>query len=394
MISPIPKAKPHSRFPTLSSVVGQSLRLLRGGFFESFGRLDHRVELPRDLSGRDRMDHGWWYYSGHLECPGKTFGFHLVFFRRRALVMLGGGAHQSFKYYAHFSLTDVETHEFRYAHRRSSYGNAGALIDRYHVWLDDWSVGESNGRHVLRAKMNAVEFELSLAPVKAPVMHGHHGLVHKSDNQQACHFSFPRLEGAGTLNLHGTRYHVQGTAWMDREFGNWVLTDQIQGWDWFAVQLQDGRELMLYLLRNRQGQLTPYSALTLIEADGRLRHFDPREFSLSSETTWTSPTTGTAYPRGWNLSVPALEAQLSIEPVMGCQELDTRGSTMVVYWEGAATAQGRIAGHPVAGRAYVELVGYDQTHQTLTLLDFLKGELQLRKFGRGRTVLDLPQAVC
>ena len=42
------------------------------------------------------------------------------------------------------------------------------------------------------------------------------------------------------------------------------------------------------------------------------------------------------------------------------QELDTRQSTSMVYWEGDQTVVGTANGQPIAGRGYVELVGYGQ----------------------------------
>jgi predicted secreted hydrolase len=40
------------------------------------------------------------------------------------------------------------------------------------------------------------------------------------------------------------------------------------------------------------------------------------------------------------------------------QELDTRRTTGVTYWEGQVTVSGTRTGTPVAGRGYVELTGY------------------------------------
>jgi predicted secreted hydrolase len=40
------------------------------------------------------------------------------------------------------------------------------------------------------------------------------------------------------------------------------------------------------------------------------------------------------------------------------QELDTRPTTGVVYWEGSQLVSGTLDGQPIGGQAYVELTGY------------------------------------
>jgi hypothetical protein len=55
------------------------------------------------------------------------------------------------------------------------------------------------------------------------------------------------------------------------------------------------------------------------------------------------------------------------------QELDTRGSTMIVYWEGACEVSGKAGDADVTGRAYAELVGYDRSHDTPNVAYFIFG---------------------
>ena len=60
----------------------------------------------------------------------------------------------------------------------------------------------------------------------------------------------------------------------------------------------------------------------------------------------------------WRVAVPARGAELRIEAVIDAQELDTRASTGVTYWEGAVTVSGRIGERTVKGRGYLEMTGY------------------------------------
>jgi predicted secreted hydrolase len=145
---------------------------------------------------------------------------------------------------------------------------------------------------------------------------------------------------------------------MDHEFGsNQLGSDQV-GWDWFCLQLDDDRELMLYILRLRDGRLEPHSNGTLIEADGSWRDIPLPGFSVTSVNTWRSRRSGAVYPSGWRVRVPVHGIDLTVSPSLDDQELITRGPPRVIYWEGSVRAEGKSAGKAVSGIGYVELTGY------------------------------------
>lgn len=349
---------------------------------------DRSIELPRDTFAHDDVQTEWWYYTGHLQSEDAQFGFELVFFKRQtALDRLGKiipmRVLTPISYYAHFAITDVGAKQFRYAHRRSLDGSrpAGASIDCHNVWLDNWRVREVNGHHILTATMNKTQLELVLKPTKPITKQGQDGLSYKDVGEASYYLSHTRFEANGELFIGEKHYPVTGSAWMDHEFGTWTMKEKVQGWDWFALQLDNNQEIMAFIIRGMDGKPTRYSEATLIDAEGVTRRFGLDEFSIIPTGEWTSPITNTTYPSGWQLRIPALEAELNIDPVLRCQELDTRGSTMVVYWEGANMVNGTFLGKPITGRAYVELVGYDRSHEDLTLYDYFLNEIKFRALG-------------
>ena len=143
---------------------------------------------------------------------------------------------------------------------------------------------------------------------------------------------------------------------MDREWSTSALGVELEGWDWFAVQLDDGQELMVYLLRRRDGAVDPFSAGTLVAADGTARRLEVGDVRVETLAHWTSPHSRVRYPARWALSVPSAELRLEITPRLADQEL--RVGTR--YWEGAVGVAGASGGRPVAGQGYVELVGYGE----------------------------------
>ena len=149
---------------------------------------------------------------------------------------------------------------------------------------------------------------------------------------------------------------VTGRAWMDREWSTSALGPELAGWDWFALQLDDGRDLMFYVLRRRDGAPDPFSAGVLVAADGAPRPLEVTGVAIDTLAHWTSPRSGVRYPARWRLAVPSADLRLEVTPRLPDQELivGTR------YWEGAVTVRGASAGRPVAGTGYVELVGYGE----------------------------------
>ena len=342
------------------------------------------VSLPRDLAAHKNAQTEWWYYTGHAETAGgREFGFELVFFKRRTdldkfsivpLRLFGNPL-----YFAHFAITDHAEKSFRYAHRKSANGPfdhpASANESHFHLRLGDWSIREAGNSHVLRATIDDTIFEATLTPSKNVVLNGRDrdGVSYKDEGEASRYFSYTRMAIEGDLSEEGKTSHFTGSAWMDREFGTWTPTENQKGWDWFSVQLDNGCELMCYQLRNAEGGVSPFSCGMFVDEFGNSTYLSNSDFTIEALERWTSPRSGAEYPSGWKLSAPKMALELRVTPVIEDQELDTRGTTMIVYWEGACRAGGSAAGNEVAGRAYVELVGYDRSHDQPNLAHFLLG---------------------
>ena len=328
------------------------------------------------LASQPERQMEWWYYCGHLRAGERRFGFHAAFFRRLTFEdRIAGSIPTEWMtpvvYYANFAMTDFEGRRFDYGHRRTFGGGAGAATDRFEVWLGSWRARGRQGEHEIEFDHGRSRLVLSLAAMKPAAVHGEGGFVQRVEGQSGYHYSFSRMRAEGWLRTEEGEHEVEGTAWMDREFGNLVFNDELGGWDWMGIQLGNGRELSVYVTRDPGGRATRHSKVSLIDEGGSVTVFGAEEFSLTAHGTWKSPRTGTRYPCGWALAVPALELTLRIDPSLRCQELDTRGTTEMIYWEGAAGVAGRWAGGEVEGRAYVELVGYHDSHRDIGLLEYV-----------------------
>jgi predicted secreted hydrolase len=81
-------------------------------------------------------------------------------------------------------------------------------------------------------------------------------------------------------------------------------------------------------------------------------------FTVDVTDRWTSPWTGATYPAGWRVALPGEGLEIGLRPTVPQQELDTRATTGVVYWEGSQAVTATRDGRPLGGEGYVELTGY------------------------------------
>jgi predicted secreted hydrolase len=327
----------------------------------------YEFRFPADHAAHPDFRTEWWYYTGHLStAQGRTFGLQLTFFRhalRRPDEARRSRWALHTLYFAHFAVTDEEGGTFRFQEKvsRGSLGLAGAETSRYLVWVEDWSARLEGQSHRLRAGREEMGLDLTLVPSKRPVIHGRNGVSQKAEGEgyASLYYSITRLTVSGTLAWQGQSYPVTGEAWMDHEFGSNQLRDYQVGWDWFSVQLDSCVELMLYLIRHRDGRIDPTSSGTLIRSDGGSEHLPLSALQVEVLGSWRSRKSGVTYPSGWRLKVPGYEVDLTLTPTLADQELTTQKSTLVNYWEGSVRITGNVAGKPVQGRGYVELTGYD-----------------------------------
>ena len=333
-------------------------------------------EFPRDHGPHPDFRHEWWYVTGHLDAAeGQKFGFELTFFRfalapphtpSASSAESSGSAWRTRQIYmAHFAITDIDRGRFHSSERyaRDALGLAGAQAEPFRVWLDDWSLGtprtetgpEGSSYWQLHAADKGYTFDLQLRPVTPPVLNGDAGLSRKSATPGAAsyYYSMPRLAAMGRITRAGKPLDVQGLAWLDREWGSGALGSDQQGWDWYALQFDDGATLMFYALRKRDGQRDAHSAGTWFAPDGTTHALSSDDVLIDVKDYWNSPRGG-RYPARWQLRVPSLKLDVDVRPRLADQELNTNPR----YWEGAATITGTRADARVAGRAYVELVGY------------------------------------
>jgi predicted secreted hydrolase len=334
------------------------------GYRRAIGPYDW--QFPKDFGAHPEFQTEWWYYTGNLaDAGGRRFGFQFTIFRRAITPQpqdTGSEWRADQLYMAHFTVSDIEGGQF-YHHQRFSRGSAGlagATTDpRYHVWLEDWQIQAHNDDASLtniNASAGDIAVNLNLKQVKPPALQGQNGLSPKSaePGNASYYYSLTRLLTDGTISINGQTYTVTGTTWKDHEFSTSALGQDAQGWDWFGLQLDDNRELMLGQIRLTAGGREPAFGGLLVYPDGHTRYLKSGDFTLQATSTWKSPHTGATYPAGWDISIDMGEEKplhLTVTPLLADQELT--GSSTGEYWEGAVRISGDATGY-----GYAELTGY------------------------------------
>jgi len=321
--------------------------------------------FPADHGPHPRFRNEWWYATGHLtDATGRQFGYQLTLFRI-ALAPTSPVADSAWRtqqiYMGHFALADVANNRHYSFERfsRSAVGLAGAQAEPFRVWLEDWQLmGGGLDLFPLRidAQENGIAIHLTLNPGKPMVLQGDRGLSQKSaeSGNASYYYSYTRLPTQGAIKLSEQTFAVHGASWLDREWSTSALGPDQTGWDWFALQLDDGRDLMFYRLRRKDGGADSFSNGALITANGQMRLLREDEVDLQPLGEWRSPQTGDRYPAGWRLRVAPEKLDLTVTPKVADQEM----RLTVRYWEGAVAVTGRAGQQRITGQGYLEMTRY------------------------------------
>lgn len=329
----------------------------------------YTFRFPRDHYAHDAYRTEWWYFTGHLRAPGgRSFGYELTFFRIGLEPHASAWASNVSKwrayqlYPAHFAISDLAAKTFVHYQTiaRDALGQGSASESAIDVAANGWSLKgtpEVRPRLRIKAERRGDALDLTMRSQKPPAIHGTGGISRKGKCPSCAshYYSFSRLTTTGTLIRGGVRYRVSGISWMDHEYGSDELQSNQSGWDWFSVQLNDGRELMLYRVREKDGSTTPQSAGSLIGRRAGVRSLSLRNFSIVASGSWKSPHTGATYPSGWKVRASGIAPTLELIPELLDQELADPGGT--TYWEGAVRVVDADTGK-MLGEGYVELTGY------------------------------------
>lgn len=336
---------------------------------------DYPWSFPEDHWAHDGYRTEWWYLTGQLQAgdePSRRFGYQFTLFRIGVLnesVELDSDWAATSVIMGHAAVTDLASGQHVFAETFYRETPLLASFNDYPetrigwtrgppgtaaLWTLDWN---GNGFDVAASDTRqGMSFRLATRAAKPLVLQGPGGFSRKGTEAGAAsqYYSFTRLETAGELELGGEEFQVTGESWMDKEFSSSHLGQNQVGWDWFSLQLDDGRELMLYLMRTADGAVD-FASGTLVDAEGGTEYLSSNDFEVDALDTWTSPSTQARYPSRWRIRLISAELVLEVRGLAADQENRSQLPGRVYYWEGAVEVDGG-----VTGRGFVELAGYGE----------------------------------
>jgi len=338
--------------------------VLGGSSAEGFARATavRPFQFPADHGPHPTYRNEWWYITGNLQsADARAFGFQVTLFRialQPEPVASDSAWRSNQLWMAHAALTDLAAGQHLAYERfaRQAIGLAGAQLAPLSVWLEDWRLQLDEHTDVWRLQLPAPGFDLTLefAPASPVVLQGDRGLSQKSSEpgNASYYYSIPRLRASGQLRLNGERLAVQGLAWLDREWSTSALGADQAGWDWFSLQLADGRNLMYYQLRRRDGSTDPHSSGSLSDARGLQRRLAPTDVSLTPLAQWNAGER--QYPIEWRLHLQGEPHPWRVRALLEDQEM----RLSVRYWEGTVEVIDEVT-REALGRGYLEMAGYE-----------------------------------
>lgn len=363
-----------------------SAAALAGAVPHALALAPRQLQFPRDFGSHPDLRTEWWYITGQALAGGQRWGFQVTFFRSRVdgtqALKSAFAARQLV--FAHAALTDLKAGKLHHDQRiaRAGFGVAEASEKDTDIRLQDWSLrrtdqgakkGADQGmgsRYSARVAGHDFALDLVFDSTQPLLLQGEQGLSRKGPDasQASYYYSQPQLQVSGALTLEGRRRAVEpatqpgdNRAWMDHEASEALMHPQAVGWDWIGMNLHDGSALTAFRLRRADGSAL-WSGGSFRASGAAARVFANGEVGFTPLRWWISPLGQTRYPVQWRVDTPA--GSFEVRALLDNQELDSRGSTGAIYWEGLCALHGvgkHASAGPAVGGGYLEMTGYAQT---------------------------------
>ncbi|HTO66649.1 MAG TPA: lipocalin-like domain-containing protein [Bradyrhizobium sp.] len=313
------------------------------------------LSFPADHGAHPDYRIEWWYLTANLvDAAGSPCGLQWTLFRQamRPGPQSEGWASQQL-WMGHAAVTRADKHRFHETFARGGIGQAGVETKPFAAWIDAWQMrgsAETNDERIapltLKAAAADFSYDLTLDADRPLVLQGDGGYIRKAEGEQATYYySQPFFTARGHITIEGKPVDVSGQAWMDREWGSQLLAADQTGWDWFALHFSSGQKLMLYRIRQKDGDHAISGNWILPKGATRL---------LTQADVVMTPkaaidVAGRKIPGGWQVAIASLSLAIDCVPLNPQSYM----RTSFPYWEGPISFSGSHS-----GVGYLEMTGY------------------------------------
>lgn len=238
------------------------------------------------------------------------------------------------------------------------------LTERYYHSDERWVFQVTSPAGEQQPQALAVDVEMVLqAPGYLPTTpsgveeegYSRDGLYNPETMYGLSHYYYaPVMALTGTISVGDETHNVEGTAWLEHQWGNYSSADpEAYKWRWGSVRFDEGGGINW-----RQWERSPdnepvyhLNHYAIHTADGKVSYGYGRDLTYEVLDLWVSPRTGHHYGLYALLRTPI--GDFYVSPIVPDQEIEIAGLTAPL-WEGALDVRRDSSDGPLVGRMYME----------------------------------------
>jgi predicted secreted hydrolase len=311
--------------------------------------------FPADHGAHPEFRIEWWYVTANLvDAKGAAYGAQWTLFRQATQpgAQQEGWANQQI-WMGHAAVTSAQIHRTSETFARGGIGQAGVEPNPLRAWIDSWEMrglDAMNAANVAPLELSAsgadFSYTLRLKADRPLVLQGEDGYSRKSQREQASYYySQPYFAVTGSIAIDDKPIEISGQAWLDREWSSQPLAPDQTGWDWLSLHLNSGEKLMLYRMRQTDGN--HYGSGKWFARDGKAELIASADLTMTPQVF--TEILGRKIPTAWRIAIPKLAFAIECVPLNPHSWM----GTSFAYWEGPISFGGSHA-----GLGYLELTGY------------------------------------
>ncbi len=312
------------------------------------------LNFPQDEGWHQPEPIEWWYTTAQV--TGSTTG-------HKYDVMLTYFDYPTFPFdgFRIFNIADENTGQFykqsspcnytvnSAAHQEINASPMGGTPEEF-VTLKD-SVGNLIPfQYHAKAAAPTYNIDFNYNCLKRPLMVGGTGYLNEGASSYTYYYSLTALAVTGSITANGITENVTGTAWIDRQWGNFNPMSGEQ-YEWFSFQLSNGMDMNVWNVFTPQSLIPDLSTYKFCSeyindsTDLTTSNFQLERLAYAYTTDLLR-----CYPKKWKFTQGNID--LTITTIVPNSEV----LTPLRFYEGATTITGTVNGVPVTGMGYAELL--------------------------------------
>lgn len=315
------------------------------------------INFPDDEGWHNGEEIEWWYTTAHLkgEETGNDYTVMLTYFYYDSLIfdgfrLLNFANETTGEFFSEMQVCTYPTLSTNHLDIEASLFPSGST----ETWTTATTeTGELKPfEYEISAASSAGTIDLNYNTIKRPLIVGDTGLFNQGLNNYTYYYSLTGIEVTGEITFGWVVEPVTGTAWIDRQYGNFnPLTGE--KYEWFSLQLSNGMDINLWNIFTSDFQIpeTPEYRLfsAYVHEDSS---YTTSDFELKRLEYFKTPDEERVYAKQWQLISETHDIDLIITIANTNSELELP----FYFFEGSTTIEGTVAGTEVSGYGFAELL--------------------------------------